>query len=91
MTKTERLEELQYKVEHLQDRVDHLRDYMHEIEPSSKMNYFWSKFETLVEMSHKYDVNTDEYSRLNKIAWEMLDRYLQALLESPFGRKNDED
>ena len=85
MTKAERIEQLEYQVEHLQDRLDHLRDLMHEIEPSSKMNYFWSKFETLVEMSYRYDANSDEYKRLNKIVWEMLDRYLQALLESPFG------
>lgn len=91
MKKTERIENLEAEVEHLQFRIDHLRDYLREIEPSNKMNYFWAKFEKLVEISHNYDANSEEYEKINSVALDMFDRYLTALLESPFGGKKDEN
>lgn len=77
------IEELDAKFELLQNRFDNLRDYKKE-NPSCE--YYWNKFEDLLAWSLKFDKNSEEYSRLTKEGWTMLDRYLERLFE---GYKND--
>lgn len=77
------IEELNAKFEHLQDRFDNLRDYVKE-NPSS--DYYWNKFEDLFAWSLKFDKNFEEYSRLNKAGWKMIDRYFDML----FSEKKNE-
>lgn len=71
------IEELNAKFEHLQYRFDNLRDYVKENPPCE---YYWNKFEDLFAWSLKFDKNSEEYSRLNKTGWMMLDKYLRMLL-----------
>ena len=78
------IEELNAKFEHLQYRFDNLRDYVKENPPS---DYYWNRFEDLLAWSLKFDTNSEEYSRINKAAWMMLDQYLEMLLTKTFHLK----
>lgn len=78
------IEELNAKFDHLQDRVDRLRDYIKE-NPSS--DYYWNRFEDLLAWSLKFDKNSEEYSKLNKAAWQMLEVYLDCLFVKTFHLK----
>ena len=78
------IEELNAKFEHLQDRFDNLRDYVKENPPS---DYYWNRFEDLLAWSLKFDKNSEEYSRINKAAWMILDQYLEMLLTKTFHLK----
>lgn len=78
------IEELNAKFEHLQDRFDNLRDYVKENPPCE---YYWNKFEDLLTLSLKFDKNSEEYSRLNKAGWQMLDTYLECLFVKTFHLK----
>lgn len=42
-----------------------------------QMNYYWRRFTYLVELSYHYDkiVNSEEYSKINKLAWTAFDRW----------------
>lgn len=78
------IEELNAKFDHLQYRFDNLRDYVKENPPS---DYYWNKFEDLLAWSLKFDKNSEEYSRLDKAAWMMLDKYIEILFTSTFHLK----
>ena len=78
------IEELNAKFDHLQYRFDNLRDYVKE-NPTS--DYYWNRFEDLLVWSLKFDPNSEEYSRLNKAAWMMLDQYIEILFTSAFHLK----
>lgn len=82
------IEELNAKFEHLQNRFDNLRDYVKENQPS---DYYWNKFEDLFAWALKFDKNSDEYSKISKAGWMMLDRYLEMLFKSDIidRRKNE--
>ncbi len=75
------IEELNAKFDHLQYRFDNLRDYVKENPPS---DYYWNRFEDLLAWSLKFDKNSKEYSRINKAAWMMLDRYLENVVYKNF-------
>lgn len=34
-------------------------------------DYYWSKFLTLVDLSLKYDKNSEDWNKVNKAGWEM--------------------
>ena len=85
MTKKDRIEELEAGFVHLQDRVDNLRDYVQEHNDFKNADYYWNKFEDLLAWSLKFDKNSDEYTKLSRAGWEMLDVYLDWLL--PHGVK----
>ena len=76
MSRKTQIEELNAKFEHLEYRFDNLRDYVKE-KPLS--DYYWNKFEDLLTWSLKFDKNSEEYSKLTKAGWNMLDRYLNIL------------
>ncbi len=78
--KNKRIEELEAQVEHLQECVDNLRDYVTEYKDFKDADYHWNKFEDLLAWSLKFDKNSDEYSKLSRAGWEMLDIYLDCLL-----------
>lgn len=78
------IEELNAKFEHLQYRFDNLRDYVKE---NPTCDYYWNRFEDLLAWSLKFDKNSEEYSRLNKAGWMMLDQYLEMLLTKTFHLK----
>lgn len=71
------IEELNAKFEHLEYRFDNLRDKFYE---SPKGEQLWNKFEDVLAWSQKYDPNSEEYSRLIKLACTILDLYLDYLL-----------
>ena len=78
------IEELNAKFDHLQARFDNLRDYVKENPPSA---YYWNRFEDLLAWSLKFDKNSEEYNRLNKAAWMMLDQYIEILFTGTFHLK----
>ena len=78
------IEELNAKFDHLQNRFDNLRDYVKE-NPSS--DYYWNRFEDLLAWSLKFDKNSEEYSKLNKAGWQMLEVYLDHLFVKTFHLK----
>lgn len=90
MKKKSRIEELEAGFEHLQERIDGLRDDIQELEatlrPTSAMKYFWDKFEDTLAWAQKFDANSEEWKKLNNLAWTLLDKYLVALLKSPWGK-----
>lgn len=71
------IDELNAKFEHLQYRVDNLRDKIYET-PNGE--HLWEKFEDVLAWSQKYDKNSEEYSKLTKLGWTILDLYLDYLL-----------
>lgn len=75
------IEELNAKFDHLQDRFDNLRDYVKE---NPRGEYYWQRFEDLLAWSLKFDKNSEEYSKINKAAWRMLDQYLEIMLTKAF-------
>ena len=85
-----RLDELEAAFEHLQERIDGLRDDIQELEvtlrPTCAMKYFWDRFEDTLAWCQKYDANTEEWEKLNHLAWEMMGKYLDALMKSPWGK-----
>lgn len=44
------------------------------------MNYYWRRFIKLVEISYHYDKNSEEYSKINKLAWTAFDRWSSLFL-----------
>ena len=45
-----------------------------------QMNYYWRRFTELVEISYHYDENSEEYSKINKLAWAAFDRWSSLFL-----------
>ena len=45
-----------------------------------QMNYYWQRFTYLVELSYRYDKNSEEYSKINKLAWTAFDRWSSLFL-----------
>ena len=91
MTRTkERLDELEAHIWLIERRLDGLRDDIQELEvtlkPTYAMRYFWERFEDTLAWAQKYDKNSEEWKKLNKLGWTMMDKYLTALLKSPWGK-----
>ena len=91
----DRLDELEAGFEHLQERIDGLRDKVYEqmveYTPTMRSEYFWNKFEDVLAWCQKYDANTEEWKKLNHLAWELMDKYLEALLQSTLWGEKDDD
>ena len=46
-----------------------------------ELQYWWNKFEYMVQLSFRYDNNSREYEIVNKCGWQFLDRYMKLLIK----------
>lgn len=81
MNKKARIEELEASVEHLQDRVDRVRDYVQEYKTSNIADWYFNKFQTLIDVSLKFDKNSKEYEELRNAAIRMLELFYNSIGE----------
>ena len=81
MNKKARIKELEAGFEHLQERIDNLRDYVQEYKCDRTADYYFNKLQSLVALSLKFDKNSEEYQKLSKAVWKMLELYVNALGE----------
>lgn len=46
-----------------------------------KMTFYWDKFIILFNICENIDKNSEEYTKLNRLAWDFMGRYIELLLQ----------
>lgn len=44
-----------------------------------KSNYYWSLFNRMVEASKFYPEGTNQWCEINKVGWQILEKYIEFL------------
>lgn len=81
MRRKDQIDELEARLDHLQDRMESAVNFI-KSKDLKGADYYWRKFEDLLAWSKQFDANSDEHREILRVAWMMMNKFLEYVFGS---------